>query len=258
MSCGIIFLSENLVDAANVSITTGTENGQFPLVNLKNHSTAVRFRSLENDIVILIDLQQTREIDSVAIHGDTNGTLGLTAASIKTSLTTDFSSSSVDVIPLSAENLLGYKFITPVSHRYVELTLSGSGSYAEISNIFVGERINLLYQNLSIGSFNYGQTDKSGVVENAYGQKFIDKRNKLKTISGNIEFATIDEHEVLDDMFTRHGVSEPLWMIVDENGAAMSDGANRLTVYGYLSSRPKWSASGGRTYNTKVSITQAG
>ncbi len=258
MACGISFLSENLADSAVIELTTGTENSQFPLQNIKNDATAVKFRSLENDVVIRFDLQQTRTIDTIALHGDTNSTLGLTSASVKTSLTTDFSSSTAETIDLSADNLLGYKFITSVDHRYVELTLSGTGVYAELSSIFIGERIELLYQNLSISSFNYGQDDKSDVKENDYGQKFINKRNKIKLLSGNIDFATKDEQSVLDNMFIRHGKSEPLWMIVDKDGSAMTDGEYKLTIYGYMPDRPSWKASGGQTYNTKVTINQAG
>lgn len=258
MSCGISFLSENLVNNANVVLTTGTENAQFPLENIKNDANAVKFRSLENTVVLRFDLQQTRTINTIAIHGDTNGTLGLTSASVKTSLTTDFSSSTPQSIPLSSDNLIGYSYIDSVDRRFVELTLTGTGVYAELSSIFIGERIELLYQNLSIGSFQYGQDDKSEVSQNDYGQKFINKRNKIKSLSGAIEFATKDEHEILDNMFIRHGKSIPLWMIVDKDGQAMNDGEYKLTIYGYLTERPNWSASGGRTYNTSVTIEQAG
>lgn len=259
MSCGINFLSENLVNSALVSLTTGTENAQFPLENIKNDAAAVKFRSLENTVVIEFDLQQTRTIDAVALHGDTNGTLGLTSASVKTSLTTDFSASVAQNIPLSGDNLLGYLFFsTPVDHRYVELTLTGTGVYAELSNIFIGERIELMYQNLSIGSFSYGQDDKSDVKENDYGQKFVNKRNKIKYLSGDIDFASKKEQEILDNMFTRHGKSEPLWMIVDQNGEAMNDGVYKLTIYGYLPNRPNWSASGGQTYNSSIRVDHAG
>lgn len=259
MSCGINFLSENLLVGSNFSLTTGTENAQFPLENIRNDAAAVKFRSLENNVVIEFDLQQLRTIDAIALGGDTNGTLGLTSASVKTSLTTDFSSSIAQNIPLSGSELIGYLFFdTPVDHRYVELTLSGTGVYVELSNIFIGERIELMYQNLSISSFNYGQDDKSDVDENDYGQRFINKRNKIKYISGDINFATKDEQEILDNMFTRHGVSEPLWMIVDQNGEAMNDGIFKLAIYGYLPTRPNWSASGGRTYNASVRVDQAG
>ena len=239
MSCGISFLSDNLVDNAIISLSTGTENAQFPVSNLKNHAAAKKFRSQENDVVIVFDLQQTRTTDTIALHGDTNANLGLTTASIRTSLTTDFSGSVITNIPLSAEDIMGYVYITSVDHRYVELTLSGTGVFAELSNIFIGERIELLQQNLSISSFKYGQRDKSRVSENNYGQKFIDKRNKIKTLGGAIEFCIKSEQEILDDMFTKHGKSEPLWMIVDKDGEGINRGEYKLTIYGYLDSRPQ-------------------
>lgn len=259
MACGINFLSENLVKSANYELTTGTENAQFPLANISNDATAVKFRSLENDIVIRFDLQQTRTIDAIALHGDTNGTLGMTTASFKTSLTTDFSSSTAQNIPLSGSDLIGYLFLdTPVDHRYVELTLSGSGVFVELSTIFIGERVNIEQNNLSIQSFRYGRSDKSSVLENEYGQRFINKRNTLKFVGGNLEFCTKTEQETLDDMFIRHNRSEPLWVIVDNEGAGMNNGQYKLTVYGYLERVPLWSAAGGQHYSTDIRVNQAG
>ena len=254
----INFLSENLADQAVVSLDTGTENAQFPLTNLQNDATAVKFRSNENSIVIVFDMQQTREIDTFALHGDLNSTLGMTAASFRTSLTTDFTSSPVYPVTLSAENLIGYSFITQVEHRYAELTLTGTGSFAEVSKVYIGKRIELLQQNLSISSFRYGNIDLSSSSVNDYGQRFVDKRPKQKTLGGNIEFAIKSEQESLDEMFLRQGTSAPLWMIIDQNSEAMNDGAFKLAIYGYFDRTPTWTASGGQTYNTSLTVIQAG
>ena len=258
MACGITFLSDNFVDAADLSLTTGTENAQFPLVNIQNAATAVKFRGQENSIVIVIDMQQTRAIDTVAIHGDTNADLGLTVASIKTSLTTDFSGATAIPITLSAEHIMGYEYFTEVSHRYVELTLTGSGSYAEVSNLFIGKRIEIEQNNLSVDSFRYGYRDNSTTSNNKYDQMFIDKRNSTKFVGGTLEFCTKSEHETLDEMFRRHQRSEPLWMIVDKDGLGMNDGEWKTTVYGYLQDVPVWSAAGGQHYTSNVRVNQAG
>lgn len=258
MSCGISFLSDNLLNDAIVTLDTGTENAQFPLKNIKNDATAVKFRSLENDVVILVDLQQTRTIDSFAIHGDSNEEFGITSVSIKTSLTTDFSGATAIPIPVSAENLIGYEFITSVDHRFVEITLSGSGSFVEVSNIFIGARVNLEQNNLSIGSFRYGFTDRSTVNTNKYGQRFVDKRNALKFVGGKLEFCTKTEQEQLDEIFLRHKRSVPLWMIVDKEGTGMNSGKYKLTVYGYLQDVPLWTANGGQHYSADVRVNQAG
>lgn len=259
MACGISFLSENFADEAVLDLTTGTENAQFPLSNILNHATAVKFRSLENSVVIVFDLLQTRSIDSVALHGDTNATLGLTSAAFKVSLTLDFTMSTNNVINLSAENLIGYKILTaPIAGRYVELTLTGNGSYVELSNVFIGERLYLEQMNLSISSFRYGWRDNSTTSANKYDQLFVDKRNSTKLLGGTLEYCTKSEYDELDYMFKRHLRSLPLWMIVDQEGNSMIDGEYKLTIYGYLQDVPLWSAAGGQHYTSNIRVNQAG
>jgi hypothetical protein len=258
MACGIAFLSDNYVDNSDMSLTTGTENAQFPLTNIQNASPALKFRSLENSVVVVFDMQQTRTSDTVALHGDTNGTLGLTTASVKISLTTDFSGATSYPITLSAENLIGYDYITATVGRYLELTLTGTGSFVDLSNVFIGQRTELEQNNLSIGSFRYGYRDNSTTSANKYDQLFVDKRNSTKFVSGTLEFCDQTEQNTMDEIFRRHQRSEPIWMIVDKDGAGMIDGAFKLTIYGYLQDVPQWSASGGQHYSSNVRVNQAG
>lgn len=254
----LIFLSENYVDEANLSLTLGTTNAQFPLANIKNEATVKKFRSVENSIRIVFDLQQTRSIDSIALTGDATQSLGLTSASVKFSLTTDFSSFTAVNIPLNAQYGMGYYlWSSTMSYRYAELTLTGNGSFCELSNIFIGERIELLQNSLAIGSFTYSHRNNSSISNNDYGQKFINVRNNVKILSGGIDYCNRAEHEVLDDMLVRHQTHLPIWMIVDKDSEAMADGEYKLSIYGYLTTLPKWNASGGKHFNTDISIQQA-
>lgn len=253
---GINFLSENLTDNANFTLDTGTENSQFPLSNLYNNTTTKKFRSTGNSIVLIIDLLQTRTIDTFALVGDATGSLGVTAVSIKTSVTLDFTGSTAIPISLSTENNIGYEFITSVSHRYIEVTVTGNGSYVELSKIFVGERINLADISFSLDSFRYGYEDLSRAENNDYGQRFIDKRNKVKSLRGTLDFATLSETETLDDMFIRHGISEPLWIILDPNSDAMNGGQFRLAMYAYMDDMPEWNAHGGKQYSASMKLSE--
>lgn len=253
---GINFLSENFTDVADLTITTGAANAQFPLSNIQNVSTAKKFRSTGNTVVIEFDLQQTRDIDTIAIVGDATAQLGVTAVSVKTAVTNDFSGSTPIPITLSSEHNIGYEFITEVSHRFVEVTLTGTGSYVELSNIFIGKRINLTQNSFSISSFRYGYDDNSDVRQNRYGQAFIDELPLRKKLGGTIEFCTKSEQETLDDMFIKHGVHEPLWVIVDPNSDGMNVGQYKLAMYSYLEQVPEWSASGGQTYNASLDLRQ--
>lgn len=254
---GINFLSDNLVDNSTMSITTGAENAQFPLSNLLNESPSNKFRSVGDTVVVEFDLFQTRTIDTIALVGDPTGTFGVTDVIVKTSVTNDFSLSTPISITLSPEQNMGWEFITEVSHRFVEMTFTGTGSFSEVSNIFIGQRINLAQNNLSIGSFRYGFTDKSVVRKNDYGQHFIDTRNMTKFLAGGLEFCNKTEQEILDDMFLSHGRNKPIWMLVDSLSEGMNVGAFKLTVYGYLLRTPRWSASGGNHYNANLRINEA-
>lgn len=254
---GINFLSENLFKTGTKTLTTGTENAQFPLSNLDNDSPSVKFRSSGNTVVIEVDLGQTRDIDTLMVVGDPTGTFGMTTVTYKTSTTNDFSLSPVNNVTLDPEQNMGYSYITLVSHRFVEISFTGQGSYAEVGNIFIGERINITQNNLSISSFNYLYNDNSTVTENDYGQHFITSRNLQKVLAGTIEFATKSEQEILDNLFITHGRSYPLWMIVDKDGDAVNRGETKFTIYGYLTQMPIWSASGGQTYNASVRIKEA-
>lgn len=255
---GISFLSDNLYKSGDLSLTTGTAHAQFPLSNTKNDSPAVKFRSTGNSAVIEIDLLQTRDIDTVAIAGDPYSGLGLTAASFKLSTTTDFSLSTVNNLDVSGSEAIAFKQITTESKRYVEITLTGTGSYVEVGNIFVGQSLNIPQNSLSIGSFSYGRKDNSEVISNNYGQKFVNLLPKLKVLGGSIEHCTKDEQQDIDDMLIRHGISEPLWIIVDPNNNGLNEGQFKLTMYGYLTQISDWSASGGQLYTVNIKMEQAG
>jgi hypothetical protein len=254
----LIFLSENYVDEANLSLNLGTANAQFPLSNIKNQATVKKFRSVENSIKIVIDLQQTRSIDSIAITGDATQTLGITTASIKLSLTTDFTGFTAVPVPIDAQYGMGYyMWSTMQSYRYAELTITGNGTFCELSNIFIGERIELLQNAISISSFSYSYKDNSSVANNDYGQKFINVRNNVKVLAGSIDYCNRDEQELLDNMLIRHQIHLPIWMIVDKESSAIVDGNYKLSVYGYVTNAPKWGAAGGKHFNTDISIQQA-
>lgn len=253
----LVFLSENYVDEANLSLSVGTANAQFPLSNIKNTTTVKKLRTVENSVKIVVDMQQTRTINSIALSGDATQSLGLTAAGVKFSLTTDFSSFTSVNIPLSGSYGMGY-YLWPsdLSYRFAEITLTGTGSFCELSNVFIGKRIELFQNSLAIGSFSYSRKDNSNSMANDYGQKFINKRNQVKTLAGGIDFCNRDEHETIDDMLMYHNINLPLWMIVDKDSEAMADGNYKLSIYGFLTSQPKWSASGGQHYSTQITVEQ--
>lgn len=255
---GINFLSDNYVDNADLSITTGSENAQFPLNNILNESPSVKFRSVGNTVVVLIDMTTTRTVDALALVGDSVGEFGVTDAEFKLSLTTDFSGSTAYDLDLNAENNIGYLLLSSAeTARYAQLTLTGNGSFSEVSNIFVGEKVNLPNMNISISSFKYYFTENSKINKNKYGQRFIDTRNKVKHLAGGMDFLNKTEQDEIDTIIVRHGNSQPIWVIVDEDGTSMTDSEFKLSMYGYFTKLPQWSANGNFHYSTTIDIEEA-
>lgn len=253
---GINFLSENLVDTATLTLTTGTANAQYPLSNVQNDSTTQKFRSTGNTAVIEFDLGQTRDIDTIAVVGDATDQLQITTMSIKTSVTNDFTGATAIPITLSQEFNIGFEFITEVTHRFVEVTLTGNGSFTELSNIFIGKRINLPQNSFAIRSFRYRHDDLSQNRFNDYGQQFTNILPFRKRLVGTIEYATKAEQDSLDEMFLRHGRHKPLWIILDPDSDAMTDGKFKLSQYSYMEKMPSWNAVGGQLYNAGMELNQ--
>lgn len=254
---GITFLSENHFDGASLTLTTGTPNAQFPLSNLQNDSPSVKFRSGGNTGVIEVDLLAAQDITYIAIAADPLTSFTITAATVKTSATTDFSLSTMYTIDLSQQQAIGFKSIPQVNHRYVEITLTGTGGFTELGKVFIGSEINIPQNSISISSFGYSYNDRSSIQANKYGQKFIDTLNQTKSLGGTIEYCTKDEQETIDNMLIYHGKSLPIWMILDENSEAFNDGNFKLMIYGYLNKDNSWSAAGGQLYNVSIEIDQA-
>lgn len=254
---GLVLFSENYLQYATLSLTTGTENAQFPLTNIQNDSPSYKFRSQENSIVVLIDTIQTRDMDTFAFVGDPIDGINISSIVVKTSINTDFSGSPTINVNISSDHNLGYVFFTEVTHRYVQLTITGSGSFAELSNCFIGKRVELTNNNIAYSSFKFHDNENTVVRKNSYGQKFVDRRNTVLTLGGSIEAIDETEYLALKDVFERHGLHTPLWIMVDKDSSTFSEGVYEFTNYGYLTKVPEWFSLGGFLWRTAIEVEQA-
>ena len=253
---GIKFFSENYIDNATLTLSSGGENAQFPLVNVNNASPSVKYRSTGSSVVIVAVLGQTRDIGAVAIAGDPSGTFVVASASVKLSVTDDFSESATINLDIGGAQSIGFATFAPQSRRFIQITLTGA-EYVELGALFVGQLVELENQNLSIDSFAYGYKDLSQSSRNRYGQVFVDALPLLKSLSGELQYCTKSEQETLDDLFIWHGTKRPLWIVVDSEGVGMNDGEFKLTCYGYLQEVPVWSAASGQHYSCPITVEQA-
>jgi len=254
----LTFLPDNRIIGATLSMVLGTENAQFPLTNIEKDFTTKVFRSNETTIEILVDLQATATIDAFAIVGSSSTGLGFTTISIQGSGSTDFSGSPVITIDMSAEHNFGFKLFTGVAFRFWKLSITrSSGSYIELSNIYLGSKSQLDQNGLSSASFSYINMSNAKISRNRFGQKFIDRYNNINEIAGDIEFCNSAEFDLIDAVYLQHGTTTPLWVIPDPDGTLASDGEFLFSGYYYFADNPEWTSVTTGLFNTSITLTEA-
>ena len=254
----LTFLSDNRVLEANLSMITGTENTQFPLSNIMNDFTTKVFRSNEDNVELLVDLQSTVAIDSFAIVGSSVNGLGLGDISIYGSLSTDFTGATEIDIDINANHNFGFKLFTPdASYRYWKIVVNNTGgSYVEISNFYLGIKTEFANNGISTESFKYTDIDNSKTVKNKYGQRFIDQYNKIKSLSGTMKYVNATEFDELNNLYIQNRRSTPLWIIVDPEGCMANDSEWIFSGYVYFDADLKWSLVAPALYNVSLKFSE--
>ena len=254
----LTFLADNRALEADYSMVSGTENVQFPLSNIAHDFTTKVFRSNETSVEILVDLRATTSIDSFAIVGSSVDGIGIGDISIQGSATADFTGATTIPIDLSAEYNFGFKLFDAASFRYWKLIVSNtSGSYVEISNIYLGTKTQILTNGFSTQSFSYTSSDNASVVQNRYGQRFIDYHNRRNMLTGKVEHATQAEFTEINDVIMQHGTTEPLFFVLDPDGETATDGEFLFSGYFYLTEDFSYTFSGPQLYNITLTLEEA-
>ena len=210
----VIFGNNNLIDNANISLLSGTANSQFPIANIKHPFSTKVFRSSSTSCSILIDTLGANNVNLIALRGSNLESLGFNSVTFQGSATTTFSGSDT-TIDMSIEHNFAFKEISTTNLRYWRLTFTGT-TYVEISNIFLGEKVQMSDNNLSLG-WSYTLNTNSKVTKNTFGQKFIDQYGTSKILSGDIKYANTTEFAQLQDIQLAHGENSPIWFILDSS-----------------------------------------
>ena len=254
----MIFLANNLVLDADLSVISGGENSQFPLSNIQHSHTTKVFRSTGNTSEILIDLHITHLVDSFALVGSTTDGIGTTGVTLYGSATDDFTSSTPINIDLSPEHNFGFKlFDAGGSFRFWKIVLTGTAGYCELSNIYLGAKTELEDNDISGPTFGYSQNDNSKISSNTYGQKFIDIGNTISTLSGTVKYANSTEFDILNNIYRDHGESAPLWFLTYPNGCFITDAEFIFSGYFYFSKAFDWKSSGPGFFDVTLNLTEA-
>ena len=255
----IKFLSENEVLTSSISVTTGVESAQFPLDNIKNNFTTkqARVTTIGGTCVLVFQLQTDEVIDTVAVVPDSITGFGYTAASVKTSLTADFTQATPVSIDIDVSLDFGIVTLTDTAPaRFVEITFAGAAGFAEISKVFIGSAVNL-DTSFSRESFSRTVNRNDVVTENPFGNRFVDIRNSRISMQGTLPLITAEQLLIIEDLFARHNGYLPIWVIVDENNDFLNDGKFRLSLYSYFNNIFTHGVVGGGFFNIQLDFVEA-
>lgn len=244
-------------NATDFVITSGNEDAFFPISNLKlDHSTKV-YRSQEGttNIIFYVDIKTFAPIDSIMVVGHALEGIKVNSINVKASGTTDFSTPlfSYDLDINNSHNI-ATKFFSETSARYFQFTLGTTENYIELSNIFIGKKTTLASNNVGFG-WTFENIDLSSLKFNRYKNAFIDQLNDLKRLVLSYKLLNQAEFKTLNDMFAYHGITVPVWFILDPNELIYSD----LELFAgqfRFKSRPKITNIAFALYDAEIKIEQ--
>lgn len=257
---GVKYFNYNLVTQPSTVITASSENSLFPASNIADPRSTKSFRTVTNtlSVNIVFDFLTEETVDSVLIKGDhINGGFGFSGSITIEAHNADTWGSPSFSTTMTPDALFGfgYKGFTGETYRYWRISATASSGYAEIGKIFIGEKVELLNNNIGYG-WSIENKDLSKVQKNKYGQRFIDEITTQKTIKAKLELLNKDELDTMLAMFDANGISKPVWIVVDSDEIIVND-YEKFSSYGYFDKNPTVANSNFSLYSLSYSISEA-
>jgi len=253
-----LFLVNNLIDQSEIEILTGDVASQFPLENIQDAFTTKKCRINSNTCEILIDTNSLSPKDTIMLVGSSVDGLGFSLASLFSSATLDFTSSTEIVIDVSQEFNMAWKQFTAISDRYFKLTFTGTGSYTEISNIFIGEATVLTDSAFSREGFAFAYLDNSDIQQNKYGSLFVNQNNRLTKINGIFKVINREDRETLEQINIEKGLHIPIMVILSPEDQLGINTKYRYSGYFYFRDNIEFTSINGNYFTCAFNLIQAG
>lgn len=243
------YLNYATLNETTATVSVATANSFYPVSNLKHNHTVKEFRTQDSEATVNVtfDFGVAKTVDSFLMVGN-NATAQLNVSSVQilgnptdTWATPAYDSGVLTLTPDQLDENFFYKAVTSTSARYWRITFTNTGganNFVGLSNIFLGPATTMSLNAISYG-WQFQRIDRSVVQEGRYGQRYVDRINDQKAISGSFEFLNKDEFETIDLMFQYCGVHTPLWLIVDSDEVIVNN-ANVYSGYFNLIERPSF------------------
>lgn len=248
----LLFYTGNLID--NATFTASTENLNFPPSNLKDPRRTKVFRTLSNADTLILDFQETSEIDSIFIVDEPRNGFGISTLSFDLNATSNFTSPAYsDSLTYSTVHGVGFKSFTQQDYRFCRLSLTSTLGYCELSKIFIGKELNL-----GKGpNFNWTYQDKdlSIIKENRYGQRFVDVITRQKQFSISLSLLNKDQLDKIFKLYDENSTTKPFFVSI--GCVNMINDPNRFSGMVYLNSIPTITNTSFGRYSLSMTIEEA-
>lgn len=247
------FLSLNLI--LDATLTPSTENAQYPVENMQDARTTKVFRSTAASANVVIDFGSAKAVDTIAFKASATGSIGWTGdLTLEMNATNSWGAPSFSTtITPSASFKRGYKTFATQTYRYARLVATGS-SYVEFSNFFLGAFTQLSENSIDFG-WDHSFDDLTKGTFNRYGQGFFDENLKQMDFSAKFKYLNKTELATIQDMFNYHGISKPIWVIVDENEVIVDEQERFINQF-YVKRLPSYNNSGFGLYDTSFNLIE--
>ena len=248
----LLFYTGNLID--NATFTASTENLSFPPSNLKDPRRTKVFRTLTNSDTLILDFQETSEIDSIFIVDEPRNGFGISTLSFDLNATSNFTSPAYsDSLTYSTIHGVGFKSFTQQDYRFCRLSLTSTLGYCELSKIFIGKELNL-----GKGpNFNWTYQDKdlSIIKENRYGQRFVDIITRQKQVNMAFSLLNKDQLDKIFQIYDEKSTTKPFFFSV--GCSTMINDPNRFAGMVYLNSIPVITNTSFGRYSLSMTLEEA-
>lgn len=242
----------NLID--NATFTASSQNLNFPPSNLKDPRRTKVFRTLTNTDTLILDFQETSEIDSIFIVDEPRNGFGISTLALDLNATSNFTSPAYsDTLTFSTVHGVGFKSFVQQDYRFARLSLTSTLGYCELSKIFIGKE-------LALGkgpNFNWSYQDKdlSIVKENRYGQRFVDVITRQKQINISLSLLNKDQMDKIFKIYDEYSNTKPFFVSV--GCVNMINDPNRFSGMVYLNSVPTITNTSFGRYSLSMTFEEA-
>lgn len=244
--------SDNLIYQS--TITASSENLLFPVSNIKDPRRTKVFRSVNNSDNIVLDFNETSDVDSFLITDNKFTGFGISTIILEFNATNEWSSpAETETITFDSVFGLGIAEFSVKSYRFCRIVMTSTLGYCEISKFFIGKKMEL-GRSINFG-WSIKENELSTKQSNRYGQIFIDVIARQKVINASLGLLDKDQLDKINQWLDTVGETKPFFIKIGCDN--MVNNNKRFSGMFYLSDIPTISNQNFGRYNMSMSFIEA-